>query len=233
MRLNDQSGATRYRFHASAPPQQASSDFTFIYPGMLAMAMLQLGLFATATPLLRARERGTLRHLLLTPMRVRELLVAQVSFRLLVALAQVAVLLAAGMFVADLSVAQWAATFAVTIVGAIALISIGYALAGSVPNLDTGMAAIMLANFAMMFGGNVFLNPDSSKALWIVAHVLPISYLADAYRQIINHAEGLWPMWLDLTVLVAWAAVALTVAARSFRVDMGPRSKRRAQPAFA
>jgi ABC-2 type transport system permease protein len=225
--------AARYAFRVEAPPQQVSSDFTFIYPGMLAMAMLQLGLLATATPLLRARERGTLRHLQLTPMRTRELLVAQVGFRMLVAMAQAAILLAAGMYIVDLSAAQWAGVIAVSVVGALALISIGYAIAGLAPNLEAGMAAIMLCNFTMMFGGNIFLDPATSKALWIVAHVLPVSYLADAYRQIINHAEGMWPMWLDLGVLVAWAAVALAVATRSFRVDMGPRARRRPHVAHA
>src|SRR5262249_3896047 len=134
--LDTGSGEVRgYRIRTVAPPQAGDADFVFIYPGMLALALLQLGLFATATPLLRARENGTLRHLLLTPLRVGELLAAQVGFRFLVAMTQIGALLLAGAFVVPLAATQWLAVLAVALLGAVMLISIGYAFAGLAPNL--------------------------------------------------------------------------------------------------
>lgn len=218
--------APHYRFHTVAPKDEASSDFTFMFPGMLAMALLQLGLFATATPLLRARERGTLRHLLLTPLNISELLASQVAFRLLVAVAQVALILVAGMLAVDLDFARWMEVLGVALLGATMLICIGYALAGLAPNLESGMAVIMIANFSMLFGGNIFSDPSGSTGLWVIAHFLPVSYLADAFRQVINQSAGLWPLWVDLCVLLAWSAGALLVASRTFRFDMSSQERR-------
>lgn len=223
----DGSGPQPYQFKVVAPQGKASSKFSFLYPGMLALALLQLGLFATATPLLRDRERGTLRHLLLTPMHIKELLISQVSFRFIIALVQVSILLAAGMFVVDLGALQWIQVLAISCLGAVMLICVGYALAGLAPTLEGGMAIIMIVNFAMLFGGNVFADPASSRILWIVAHFFPVSYLADAYRQVINQTAGLWPMWLDLCALVVWSGLAFLVAARTFRFDMGQDERRR------
>lgn len=236
-RLLSDAAATsgRYPFRMTQPQQQMSSDFAFMYPGMLALALLQLGLFATATPLLRARERGTLRHLLLTPLLVRELLASQVGFRFAIAMAQVALLLGAGMFVVDLGIGQWLAALGVSCLGAIMLISIGYTLAGLAPNLEGGMAIIMIANFAMLFAGNIFSDPKSVTGLYIAAHFLPVSYLADAYRQVINQTAGLWPIWLDLAALLGWSALALLVAVRTFHFDMETQDRpgrgRRQRPA--
>lgn len=231
--LAQQDGAaTGYRIRVTSPPEVVGSEFSFIYPGMLALALLQLGLFATATPLLRARERGTIRHLLLTPLAVGELLAAQVGFRFLIALIQVLLLLVAGSFVIDLSLTQWLAILAVSCLGAVMLISIGYALAGLAPNLEGGLAMIMMINFAMMFAGNIFTDPGDSTVLLVLAHMMPVSYLADLYRQVISGADGMWPAWADIAAMGAWATAALLVAVRTFRFDMSAVDQRRqVQPA--
>src|SRR5438034_10892479 len=49
-------------YRVEEPATKPMSAFTFIFPGLIAMALLQLGLFATAAPLLTARDRGPLRH---------------------------------------------------------------------------------------------------------------------------------------------------------------------------
>jgi ABC-2 type transport system permease protein len=211
--------------------QGPDAEFTFIFPGILALALLQLGLFSTATPLLRARERGTLRYLLLTPLSLTELLTSQLAVRLGIALVQILVLLGAGSLVTVLSVWQWALVLMVSLLGIAMLIAVGYAVAGIASSLETGLAIIMILNFAMMFGGNIFWNPESATALWIIAHLMPVSYLADLFRQIIVHAPGLWPAWFDVAALVGWTVLALLLAIRTFRFDMDRRETRRA--AFA
>jgi ABC-2 type transport system permease protein len=110
------------------------------------------------------------------------------------------------------------------------LISIGYAVAGIVNSLDTGMAVVMILNFAMMFGGNIFWDPENSLALKIFAHLMPVSYLADLFRQLISGTEGLWPLWVDIGAMLGWTALALVVALRTFRFDMELAAPKRPLP---
>ncbi|MDP5210776.1 ABC transporter permease [Microbulbifer sp. 2205BS26-8] len=228
----EREGEPTYQFHTEVLTDEVNSEFSFMFPGMLAMALLQLGLFATATPILRARERGTLRHLLLTPLGVHELLISQICFRLMVAFLQVSVLLIAGMFVVELTAMQWVSVMGVALLGAIMLICMGYALAGMATNLESGMAAVMIANFAMLFAGNIFSDPSDNWGLSLVAHFMPVSYLADAFRQIINNSSGIWPLWLDMCALLGWSALALTIAIRTFRFDMQARQSSKKEVAI-
>ena len=224
--LADSAGKAAYPVQLNTFSRPSDLKFAFIFPGMLALALVQLGMFATATPLLKARERGTLRYMLLTPLTVTELLIGQVGMRIGVALLQVALLLAVGALLVPLSVLQWLAVAGVSMLGVAMMVAIGYALAGLPRSLEAGMAMIMIANFVMMFGGNIFWDPQGSVALQVVAHLLPASYLADAYRQLIGGREGLWPLWLDIAVMAGWTALAVAFAVRTFSFDMTHRPRR-------
>jgi len=208
--------------------RETDQNFAFIFPGMLALALVQLGMFATATPLLRARERGSLRYLLLSPLSVLELLAGQVGMRVALAMLQVVLLLGAGALLIPLSLGTWLAVAGVALLGVAMLVSIGYAVAGLPRSLESGMGLIMILNFVMMFGGNIFWDPKGSPVLELVAHLLPASYLADALRQTLSGREGLWPLWLDLGAMLGWTAAAVLLATRTFSFDMNERGRPRA-----
>ena len=210
----------REHYFVTRPSIAAKSEFSFIFPGMLAMALLQLGLFATATPILRARERGTLRHLLLTPLTATELIFAQISLRTIVAVIQVLFFLAVGTWVLDLSAFTWLAVLSVSILGAIMLISLGYLIAGIAPSQEFGMALIMLCNFGMLFGGNIFFNTADNHLLEMISYAIPVTYLADIYRQLISQSTGNLPLWLNLVAISVWTVAAIAIATRTFKFDM-------------
>jgi len=209
--------------------QAASSPIAYVYPGILAMALVQLGLFATAVPLLQARDRGTLRYLLLTPARPLELLLSQIGLRVIVASAQIAFLLVAGQGLLGLDGVSWSAVAGASALGVLLLVSIGYAIAGMAPSLQVGMSMVMVANFALLFGGNIFWDPNTSKLLMAVAHLVPLSYLSDLFRQLVSGSKGLWPIAVDVAAIVGWSIAAIAVAARTLRFDTMDRGAR-AQP---
>jgi len=211
--------ASLFDYKLTSPDMPEQSEFTFTFPGMLALALVQLGLFATAVPLLQARDRGTLKYLSLTPLSRAELLVGQLGMRVGIAVVQLAAILAAGSLVIDLSAAQWAATLAASLLGVLLLVSIGYAIAGFAGSLQSGMAIILTANFSMLIGGNVFMDPGDSTVQYVAACIIPISYLADLFRQIITGQSGLWPLWADVAAILGWSALAIAIALRTFRFD--------------
>ena len=50
-----------------------------------------------------------------------------------------------------------------------------------------------------------------------VIAIIPLTYLVDAIRQIMIGTNPLFPMALDIGVLLAWLAVTLVVAVRFFK----------------
>ena len=212
------------------PPGNLRSDFTFTFPGLLALAMVQLGLFATAVPLMQARDRGTLRYLSLTPLRLSEMLVGQVGLRAGVAMLQVAAILVAGSFMMSLSPLQWAQVFGISALGVILLVSIGYAIAGIATSPQSGTALILVLNFTMLMGGNIFSDPRDSALRYVIASCIPISYLSDLYRQVMIGELGVWPAWLDFLAILGVSAAAALLAVRTFRFDTTPVTRGRPSP---
>jgi len=53
----------------------------------------------------------------------------------------------------------------------------------------------------------------------VVAHVVPLSYLSDLFRQLISGSKGLWPIGVDVAAIVAWSLAAIAIATRTLRFD--------------
>lgn len=216
-----QSAKPQYELAFTKPPGEGTDQFTFVMPGLVAVALLQLGLFATALPLINARVKGTLRHLSLTPVTGAALLAAQVGFRMALAALQVVLLFVVagqlGLHVAG----SWLTLAGLVTLGSIMFIAIGYALAGVVPSRETGTVVILIANFGMVFLGGVFYEVGGG-ALEIVSRFLPITYLADGLRQVVLGTDGALPMAVDVGAAVGFTFVVLALALRTFRYSTTP-----------
>jgi ABC-2 type transport system permease protein len=211
-------------YRVQEPATKPMSAFTFIFPGLIAMALLQLGLFATAAPLLRARDRGTLRHLSTTPISRVGLMVAQLLLRFTVGAFQLLLLIGLGAWLFHVHVAgSWIALGLSTALGAVMLIAMGYALAASVPSMESGMVIVMLTNFVMLFFGQVFFDFSDVPFVRPLVRVVPLTYLSDLLRQIVGGVGGLLPAWVDVLALVGWTIVVITIATWRFQFDMEER----------
>ena len=103
------------------------------------------------------------------------------------------------------------------------LIAMGYALAGSVPSLESGMVIVMLINFVMLFFGQVFFDFSGLPFLRPLVRAVPLTYLSDLLRQIVGGVGGLSPTWVDVLALIGWTIIVITIAAWRFQFDMGER----------
>jgi len=218
-RMEASKNTEHVRYKVVSPGENVQSEFTFVFPGILAMALLQMGLFVTAVPMLQARDRGTYRYLSLTPLSIPEFLASQIAFRYLIGFTQISLLVFAGSFTLKLSLLTLLSVFAVSAIGVLMMVSIGYLIAGTAPSLQVGMAMVMVAEFGMIFGGNVFWNTNTSDVLFYVAHIVPLSYLADMFRQVITGSPGVWPLWVDGVAIIGWSLLALLLMIRKFRFD--------------
>lgn len=190
----------------------------FIVPGILALSIMNLGVFA-AIPLTAQRELGILRRFGVTPVPRPLMVAAQVTARLAVSLVQVAVQLATAWLVFGVPFTDLGALGAVTLLGALAFVTLGYTIAALAPTSPAAHGWTQLVSMPMIFLSGIFVPVTGLPAfLQPLVLVLPLTYLADAMRQLALGGVGAaFPLGLDLTVLAAWTLVLGTAAVRWFR----------------
>lgn len=194
-------------------------NIDFLVPGILAMSLMQLGLFATAPALVQLREQQVLRRIGATPLPRTTLLAAQVMFRLTIGLTQTLIIILVGTLVFDVAVLGNPALLVVVVVlGALMFVSMGYFISGLAKTQEGVIGITQLINFPMMFLSGLFFPVEVMPA-WIrpVVTAMPLTYLADALRQIMVAATPVYALRVDLTVLAAWLVVCAVLAVRFFR----------------
>jgi ABC-2 type transport system permease protein len=190
----------------------------FLTPGMLGMLLMWANL-GVGVLLVEWRQQGIMRRLAATPLRPTVIMGAQILARLVLSLAQGAVLLAVAMLVFHVQViGSWAALVGVVTLGALTMLALGFVVGSFARSPEVAQAINFLISFPMMFlGGSYFPTDNAPAFLAPVIKAMPLSYLNDALRQIVNNGATLAAVQTDLLVLVAWLVAALLFSARAFR----------------
>lgn len=192
-------------------------NLAFVVPGILAMGIMWLGVFA-AIPLVAQREQGVLKRFAVTPLPRFTLVAAEVASRLIVALAQaLAILLAARLFFAVPVRGSFGLLVGLVALGALCFVATGYAVAALCPTQQAAHGWTQLVSFPMIFLCGVFFPLAAMPGmLQPLVHVLPLTYLADGLRQAVTGAGAFSP-GLDAAFLAGWSAACVALAARYFR----------------
>ncbi len=197
---------------------QDLSSAAFLVPGILGMALMQLGVFG-AVPLVAQREKLILKRLGATPLPRWTLVGSNVALRLLIAIVQAILIMGIGVAVFGVTVlgALWLMA-AIVVLGALTFISIGYLVAAFARTEEAANGIVQVIQFPMMFLSGVFFPLEIMPAvLRPVATFLPLTYLGDALRQVMVHGSPYAPLPVDVAVLAAWFVVCLGISARFFR----------------
>lgn len=197
------------------------NQFDFIAPGLFALALLQLGLFGTGNQIIQARHSGMLRRLRCTPLTGAEIIGSHVLVRLAVAALQMLLLglVAHAFFGFSVQNGLWRMVMAST-TAALTLTLLGYVVGGIAPTMQSGAMILTMANFFMMFCGQVFFDLRGSTLGAVVTYLHPVSFAADSFRYVINGSQGSLPFWGNQLVVCAWGAGLFLIATRYFKYGM-------------
>lgn len=182
----------------------------FIFPGMLAMAIMQTCL-SSGVVVLHAMKTGVLRRLRITPLSGFQLLGGFIAGRLVVvalhllALALVAIWgFGANVLAPAIQLAAMAG------LGCLAFLALGLSLAVCAPSLESGSLIIQLISFPMTFVCGIFFKVSALPAYlsWL-PKVMPLTYLVDALRGMINAGLPLASFSSNAIVLGGWFLASL------------------------
>jgi ABC-2 type transport system permease protein len=191
---------------------------SYFVPSMLGLSIMQVGIFA-AIPLVADREKLILKRLAATPLRRWQLVGSNVLMRVLIAFTQAVIIVAVGTVAFGVSVTGSLLLVAgfVTL-GAMAFLALGYVIASFARTEDSANGMTSMVQFPMMFLSGAFFQIDAMPApLQAVARIIPLTYLADALRQVMVGGAAFAPLWLCAAVLLGWLVVCFGIAARKFQ----------------
>jgi ABC-2 type transport system permease protein len=194
------------------------SSVSFIVPSILAMALMQLGIFA-AIPLVQQREKLILKRLNATPLPRWTLVASNVFVRLIIAALQTVLILGIGVSMLGVDIAgNWLVIAGFVALGALAFTSIGYVIASFARTEEAANGMTSVVQFPLMFLSGIFF-PLEIMPDWLrgVATFMPLTYLGDALRQTMVGGTPFQPLGVDALVLVGWLVVTLAISARYFR----------------
>lgn len=190
----------------------------FLLPGILAMAIMQMSVFSVAFVFADYKEKGILRRLLATPMKPYQFVTANVITRLLIALAQTAILIALGVLLLKAHViGSYFLILLIAILGGIMFLGLGFTISGIAKTVDSVPAIANLIVFPMLFLSGIFF-PTSAMPNWLqhVVQYLPLTYFANAMREVMANGAGLLDIWKDLVWMGGWSVMLITLAIFTF-----------------
>jgi ABC-2 type transport system permease protein len=199
---------------------EANDSSYFLVPGLVVLVMTLIGALLTAMVMAREWERGTLESLLVTPVRVEEILLGKTLPYFALALFGFAlcVLSAKFLFHVPLRGSLWVLLGDSMLYVLIAL-GIGLLISSWVKNQLIASQLAMLATFmpAFMLSGFLFDLRSMPTIVRLITYVLPARYYV-ALLQTLFLAGDVWsvivPNTLVLIAMVAMLAVASRVAMR-------------------
>ncbi|MEO7117381.1 MAG: ABC transporter permease, partial [Candidatus Limnocylindrales bacterium] len=153
-------GATNLALSGQAPilsvesrPLQTQdiASVAYFVPSILAMALMQLGVFS-AIPLVEQREKGILKRLGATPLKRRTLVLSNILVRLLIALVQTVLIVVLGSVLFSVAIiGNLLVVAGFVVLGSVTFISIGYLLAAYAKTEESANALTSIVQFPLMF----------------------------------------------------------------------------------
>ncbi len=197
---------------------ESISAAAYFVPSILAMALMQLGVFA-AIPLIAQREKGILKRLSATPVTRSAFVGSNVVMRLLIAIVQTVLIVAIGMVLFGVTIIGSPFVVAgIIVLGALTFLALGYVIASYARTEETANALASVVQFPLMFLSGIFF-PIAFMPEWLqpVAALMPLTYLGDALRQVMVGGAAYAPLHIDVLVLSAWLLGCLAYSAKFFR----------------
>src|SRR3954451_21380409 len=197
-------------------PKGVDDAVDFLFPGVLALAVMSAAMVGPAIATGFEREYGVLKRLAVTPLGRPALITAKTIGILAIEVVQVLLLTAIAVFLGWDSggTHPWLALLA-ALLGTVAFAGLGLLLGGVLPGLTTLAAAYGLYVLLLLVGGMLF--PLESLPGWLqgASRLLPPAALSDLLHGALQPG-GHMPAsaWF---VLTAWAVIGPTAAARWFR----------------
>jgi ABC-2 type transport system permease protein len=216
---------------SDAPSVQVSVLFNpdlrtavIMIPGLCGIILVFVGTIATALGVVRERQSGTMEQLAVMPFRPRDVFLGKIAPYLLIAAADMVIVVVAGMLLFDVPFRGSVATFAL---GALLFLFVTLGTGVLISSVSQTQAqAMQLAVMTMvpqfLLSGLFFPLYSMPWAVRWIGYVLPLTWFIKVARGVMVRGAPIGALWLPLVVLAVMAVVVFTASTLRFRRDLAP-----------
>ncbi|MFQ5987549.1 MAG: ABC transporter permease [Dehalococcoidia bacterium] len=197
----------------------AMESAIFYLPGLVGVILQMITVMLPAFAIVRERETGTIEQLNVTPLRRGELVVAKLIPYIIIAYAQVILVLTVAILVFGMPM-QGSLALLLALTSVFLMVSLGIGLFISTVS-RTQFQAMQLSFMVMvpsiLLSGFIFpVESMPTVAQWIAA-LLPLTYFLHIVRGIVVKGVGIEYLWGDVAVLAVMGVLILLLAASRLR----------------
>jgi ABC-2 type transport system permease protein len=225
---------------AGSPPQAAATPAAkveilfnpdlrtavIMIPGLCGIILVFIGTIATALGVVRERQAGTMEQLAVMPFRPRDVFLGKIAPYLLIAAADMALVVVVGMLLFDVPFRGSVATFAL---GSLLFLFVTVGTGVVISSVSQTQAqAMQLAVFTMvpqfLLSGLFFPLYAMPWAVRWIGYLLPLTWFIKVARGVMVRGTPIGALWLPLLILAAMAVAVFVAATLRFRRDLAPAS---------
>lgn len=190
----------------------------FLLPGILAFTLMQISIAGSGFNLVEYRRKGILKRLFVTPVRPADFIAAISLARMVFCMVQLTVVVLFAMFILDVEIAGnvFALLFVVAF-GIMIFLCLGFGL-GSLATTQQSIGALgSLVSFPQIVLSGVFFPIDMMPGfIQPFAHLLPLSSVVGAMRDISSDGASLLGVAPYLGGMLVWLIALFLLASRLF-----------------
>lgn len=208
-----------FKVNAEGVSTNGLSYLDYLVPGIVALSIMQLGIFSIAFAFVSFKSSGALRRLFVTPTHPVAFIFGQSVARMIIGVLQVGLLIGLSVVIFKVQiVGSMLNIFILAFLGVLVFLAFGFAIAGWAKDENQAAPVANLISFPMLFLSGTFIPRDTLPE-WLqkVTGFLPLTYLADAMRQVSTQGANLWQVRGDLLGLIIWGVVVFIIAIRVFK----------------
>jgi ABC-2 type transport system permease protein len=225
------SGAAQDVRSAAAPAAQVEILFNpdlrtavIMIPGLCGIILVFIGTIATALGVVRERQAGTMEQLAVMPFRPRDVFFGKIAPYLLIAAADMAIVVVVGMLLFDVPFRGSVATF---VLGSLLFLFVTVGTGVVISSVSQTQAqAMQLAVMTMvpqfLLSGLFFPLYAMPWAVRWIGYLLPLTWFIKVARGVMVRGTPVGALWLPLLILTVMAAGVFIAATLRFRRDLAP-----------
>jgi len=191
----------------------------FLVPGILAIIMHMMTILFTSFAIVRERESGTLEQLMVTPIRVSDLMVGKILPYAMIGFLDMVLTLLVMVWFFDIGISGnflfLLITSSVFIITSLAIgLLISTTCRSQVQAVQVTLALLLPS---LMISGFVFPIEPIPWFIKIISYSLPITYYLEIIRGVVIKGSGLGELWLPTLTLSVLAGLLLTASVLRFK----------------
>ncbi len=190
----------------------------WLFPGVLGMNLMFSALYGVGYVIVRYRKNNMLKRLSVTPLRPFEFLTSQVFSRVFLLLITSSFLFLVISLIFGFKIeGSFLDIIIVFFLGSTSMVSIGLIISARGTSEEMTDGLLNMISWPMMFLSEVWFSLEGTSE-WVrtVSRFLPLTYIVDGVRKIMNDGYTLYQLRWHLVIMTGITAVCLTIGSLMF-----------------